>query len=808
ASRLLMPMLSLFGIRQDLRYAVRQIWRQPALSCIVVVTLALGVGASSTAFSILNSFALRPPAYRDVDRLVTVYATEGHGGGRALLPVRAFQAFGNMDVFRAAVGFGSRDFNAASNAAVERVSGAAITGDLFELLGVPLALGRPILATEHQRGAPVAVIGHSVWTRLYGATPDVLGSTILLDGRPYSIVGVAAERFDFPFATAVWVPWTYGAETDPDRGVAVIARLRDDITPAQADAALRSASSLAADTGASRHLTARAEPLHQSMISIKHRNAATALLLATDLVLLVACANLAGLLLASMAGRRHELALRGAIGASRWAIVRQLMVESFVLAAIGGGGGVIIAQWGVDLFVATLGRPAGTGWIEFGVDMRVLLFALGVSVATTIGFGLAPALSASRVDIRGVIAEGSGQVGTGGRARVHRRLLVAGQLAVSLALVAASSSIIASSMGLEDMPTGFEPDGLLRARVTLTGAAYETPAQRLAFVDRAVAAIGASAKVEDLSVASHVPLMDRRIGSARVVVDATRPEQEQPVASVRFVAADYLAMMKIPLRGRPFTRAEAVDLNAHAAIVNETMARRYWPDGDPIGRTIAVVRGEGGGDRVTITVVGVAGDVAQRQLPAVAENQIYLPLAPASELSFVVRAAGDPAGLAGDLRATLASLDPALPVATQTMTDAYAWYVWDRRGQGLVIAALGAIALLLAALGIYGVMSLLVSSRTREIGVRMALGSTPHGILRLMIGAGLKLSATGIAAGLLLAIAATTGLASIFHGLEAFDYGVFALSAGLLGSAALIASWWPSRRAMRVDPMLVLKAER
>jgi len=794
------------SLSQDLRYAVRQMWRQRSFSAIVIVTLALGVGAATTAFSILNAVALKPPSYSDVERLVSVYTSTRDSGGRAPVPAGAVADLSAIGVFQSAVAYATRGVNAGGTASAERLNSAEITGDLFTVLGARFELGRAFLPEEHQEGTQVAVVGHSVWTRLYAASTGVLGSTIVLDGRPHAIVGVAPEGFGFPGATDVWVPFARSASAN--RGVWMIGRLTDGTTVEQADAALQSASSAidAVSRPPDAWRTARIVPLHESLISRKHQNAATVLLIATGLVLVMACANLAGLFLANVAGRRQELALRAAIGAERMCIARLLMTESLVFSAVGGALGVLVAQWGIALFVATLGRPAGAGWMEFGVDRQVLVFALGVSTLAALLFGLAPALTASNVDIRGVLQEGAGQAGTSRRGGRYRRVLVAAQVAVSLALVVASSSVVASSLRLDKIPTGFDGDGLLRARVSLAGPAYEQPAQRLAFVDRVVERLSGP-RVAAISATSHVPLIDRDISATRVIVNPTLPEQQQPIASVRFVAGDYLETMRIPvLRGRSFTVSESRDTRTQAVIVNETMARRHWADADPIGRTVRLAgptRSES-----ELVVIGVVGDVAQRQLPATGENQIYLPLAEARELSIVARAAGDPADLAHDVRAAIAAVDRALPVATQTMREMYGWYGWDRRAQGLVLGAVGTVALLLAALGIYGVMSLLVTHRTREIGVRIALGSTTGAILRLMVGAGLRLASVGMAIGLLLGLAATVGLSAIFFGVQPFDYRVFVFAAGLLGSAALIASWWPARRAMRVNPMVVLKSER
>ena len=705
-------------------------------------------------------------------------------------------------MFEALVGYSPRGFNAGGEASVVRISGAEISGDLLGLLGARPGMGRTFTSEEHTEGADVAIVSHALWTRLFDSDANALGSTIRLDGRPHAIVGVAPAGFGYPGASDVWVPLPGAALSSPEGQVWGIGRLRSGVTVPQADAAMSGISS-SSGTGADAARVIRVTSLHESLISGKHQAAATALLLASGLVLLVACVNLAGLVLASMSARRQELALRAAIGAGRGRMIRLLMTESLVLSGAAGLLGALGAQWGVDLFVAVLGAPTGPAWMEFGVDGAVLLFAIGLSIATTVVFGLAPAIRASRVDIRGVLQEGAGQ-GAGGHGHGHRRTMAVAQIAVSLALVAAAASVVASSLGLERLPTGFDPEGLLGARVSLSGAEYATPAGRLAFIDRVDGRLRSLPGVTGVAAASHIPLMDRQIGSARFLVDPGLPVEGQPVASMRFIGADYLEAMRIPtVRGRSFTNAESRDVESATALVNATMARRYWADGDAVGRRIRLLGNENGD--LDLTIVGIVGDVAQRQLPGVPENQVYLPLAHASELSFVLRTTGEPGLLAPHVRAAVSEADAAMPVTIRTMADAYAWYVWDRRGQGLVLAVLGGVALLLAALGIYGVMSLMVANRRREIGVRMALGSTRPAVRRLVVGASLRLTAVGVAAGLLLGMAATTGLASIFHGVRPFDVRVFLFAGGLLTAVAVLAAWWPARRAMAVDPISVLK---
>jgi len=538
------------------------------------------------------------------------------------------------------------------------------------------------------------------------------------------------------------------------------------------------------------------------MIGTKQRDMALFVLAAAGLVLLVACANLAGLLAAHLGAREYEIALRAAIGAGRLRLVRQLMTESALLAIAGGTLGLIAAQWGVDALALTLGKPQGAEWISFSVDGRVIAFAMAAAAVTAVLFGLAPAFGGTRVDLRGVL-QGDGRT-SGAAPRRGRGLLVAGQLAVSIALVSAAASIVSSSMRFDGIDPGFDRRGILTLRVALAGPAYAQPGQRFAFVDAATARLRSLAGVASVSAASHLPLIDRDVPYASFVVEGTAPSERPPFGSIRFVDAGYIEAMAIPVRrGRPFTTAEARDLRDRAVVINETMARRYWPDRDPLGTRLRL----GGPDDIAgwYTVVGVAGEVTQRQLPAEPENQMYLPLAPAREVSLLIRGAGDAAALAAQARDAVQGLDRSVAVSTNTMTAAYGWYARDRRLQGLVIGALGAIAMLLAGLGVYGVMSILVTGRNREIAIRLALGSSAGGVLRLVLARGLALASGGVAVGLFLAGALTAFLSSIFLGVRAFDPLVLAATIALLGAVTLLSSWWPARRAMRVDPMVTLK---
>jgi putative ABC transport system permease protein len=788
------------NLLRDLRFAARQLTANPGFTAIVLLTLALGTGATTTCFSLLSAFALRPLPFADPDRLVSVRAVERSAGAASAATFDTFKRLGGTSgLFAGEVAHVSRAVTVAGSAAAERVQATEISGDLFALLGRPLQRGRSF--TADQAGTPTAVISHALWARRFGLDPAVVGSALMVDGQLVTITGIAAPKFSFPRGADLWlgpIQWSAG------RPVEVVARLLPDVSIQQADAALRTLP-VGGRSGEQRLTTA--VPLRDVMVAGKHRNATFALLVASGLVLAIACANLAGLLLAHVGARKHEIAVRSALGASRLRLVRQLITESLMLSLAGGALGALVAQWGVDLFVARVGLPREAEWLEFAADLRVLAFALASSMGAALLFGVVPALRGSRVDIRGVLQEDNRTGSSGPRSRRMRAGLVSLQVAVSLGLVAGAASVVISSLSLDAIEPGFNRQGLLAVRAALAGPAFDSPEQRMAFVDEASRTLRALPGVTAVTAVSHVPVGDRDVpfSTFRVAeAGASSEETRQPAASMRFADSGYLEAMGIPLRlGRGFTPAEARDVRGRLLLINDGMAGRYWPDVTPLGARIRLASASAPQD--WYTVIGVVGDVAQRQLPAAPENQLYLPLAHTRDVTLVVRTASDPAALAAGARDAVRRADGTVATSTKTIAEMYQWYTNDRRGQGLVLAVLGFVALLVAALGVYGVIALMVTEGHREIAIRKALGGSNAAVGRLVLGRGLRLASVGIGAGLILAALMTTFLSSIFYGARALDVRVLGLTAALLGAVALAASWWPARTAMRVDPMTVLK---
>ena len=790
-------------ITSDFTCAFRQIARHRAFSAIVIVTLALGIGATTTFFSILNALAFRPLAFPDSDRLVAVRTFERP---RAASSDASYSSV--LDVarstpaLRSAVAFTSRDVNAAGAEGAERSLSSAVSGDLFGLLGASFSIGRPFLAEEHRSHAAVAVISHTFWTRHYAADPLAIGRPVVIDGTALDIVGVAPEGFGFPRDTDIWVVMD---ESAAPPSVGVVGQLQDGVSVAQANVALGASSiDVGSANGRPLSLGVGVIRLREWMTPSKQQGLITAMLFATVLILLIACANLAGLLAAHLGSRRHEIAVRTALGARRSRIVTLLLIESMVLALVGGAFGILVAQWGIALFAATLGKPQGQGWLNFAIDGRVLLFTFGASLATALLFGLLPSIGATRLDLREVLQESVRAVGVAPRGRRLRAILVATQMAVSLGFIAAASAVVVSTRAFETLGPGFAREQLAVLHVTLAGTAYDSAAARMAFVDRASKHVGAIPSVVGVSATSHLPLADRDVSYSRVDLEGADPNGPRRAASLRFVAGDYPSTVGLPIRrGRSFSAAEAADPRTPLVLVNETMARRYWPDADPLGKRLRLP--DSPYRDAWLMIAGVVGDVSQRNPGDDPENQVYLPLAHSRDISFVVRASHDAASIVMPAQRAVASVDSTIPINARTFDDVHAWYVRDRTLQGFVLGSLGLVAMVLAALGVYAVMALLVSHERREFAIRIALGSSNQAVQRLVLGRSLRVAAGGIVAGLILASVMTSLLSRTFFGVRPFDPRIMMGAALLLAATALFASWWPARRAMKLDPMAVLR---
>lgn len=796
-------------LAQDLRSAWRQLARHRSLTLISLVTLGLGIGATTTSFSILQVTTFQSLPFPDAENLVVLEGVDRATGRSTQL---SFPDFVDLtdgsqvgDVFDAAA-YRIRTVVLESAAGEEGpITTAEVSPGFFDVLGVRPTLGRVLSSTARDPSSDLAVVlSHGFHTRHFDGERDALGGTLSLAQQNYHVLGVAPESSAFPSDVDVWIELNPESTARRDeRSFHVIARRSSSLEETQV-ALDRISARLAVDhPDSNRGWAAIATPLGEAL-GKKHRDAATALLFVSALTLCLACLNLANLLLAHASARRHELALRCALGATRTRIVHLLITEGCLLALGGAALGLLLAQWGLASFETFLGAPAGASWMRFELEPRSVAFAAWVALAAGMTFGAACSLQLSETDLRQGLREKGTGAGSGLRGRRFRRALVVGQLALSLTMVVGAGSVVASSLRLTQIDTGFDRERLVSLKVD----GGKDQALNIGDVDSIRDALADLPGVESITVASHAPLIDRRLTYLSVKPESSEGQDLVIPASTRFVDADFHRALGIPiLRGRPFQNYEARDPSSRQALVNPMLAAVLWPDQDPIGQRLQVGDSDGGSaSQPWFTVIGIAGSVSERQLAEPSGYQLTLPMAHAEDLSFVVRAESSP-DLWIEAARNLLSDSGHTVLSVGTMDESMRWYERDRRLQGGVLGALGLVALLLGTLGVYGSMALRVNEQTREIGVRMALGSSRHAIVRRVLGQALGLAMRGMAWGLPLAAAFGIVLSSLFSEVKVLDpwptLGVLALLSG----AALVAAYRPARRAAEVDPIVALRAD-
>ena len=810
-------------LRRDLGQATRSWLRQPAFTLAAALTLAVGIGANSAVFSLVRAVVLRPLPYQEPERLVSLYST---GPGRAREP---FSAPDFLDLQRqnrtlaGMAGYGGWGVNLTGRGDAERLQGLWATAGFLRLLGVPPALGRgPLPEEERAGGAKVVVLTHGLWQRLFGGDVTVLGTPVHLSGDAYTVIGVLPAGFALPGGREAELLVPLALEADPRREVRLsgfmraVARLGPGMTAGQAQADLSGiASRLAAEhpeTNAAR-TGVSAPSLHEDVVG---RVRPTLLVAqgAVGLVLLVACANLASLLLARAAARRREMAVRAALGAGRGRLARQVLTESVLLSAAGGVLGVLLAVALMRAFLA-FGPAELPRARTLQLDLGVLAFTAGVSLFAGLAFGLAPALQAARSDPQaGLGAGGRGTTGGGARAGL-RRALVLGQVAVSLVLLAGAGLLVKSLMRLQAVDPGYRTDGLITMRVSLPRARYAKREALAAFHDQLAPRLGAIPGVEAAAAASVAPLTPWR-ATVNLTVEGRRapPPEDVPLANYRAVDEGYFAAVGVPLlRGRAFARTDAPG-GAEVAVVNRTLADRYWPQGDAVGARVRIDDDPRG--RV-LEIVGVAGDVKHYALDDAPSLDVYVPYAQAPQsvavwlansTSWVLRSRLDARLLAPAVRREVEAVDADVAAsAIRGMEDALADTVAPRRFNVVLLQAFAVVAVLLAASGIYAVTAYLAALRTRELGVRVALGARRREILSLVLAQGMAPVAGGLVLGLALSLGFARLLEGMLFGVAARDPATFALAPALLAVAAAAASGLPALRAARLDPVRALRVE-
>jgi predicted permease len=806
---------------QDIRYCTRSLRKTPLFTLVALIALAIGIGANAAIFSVVNAVLLRPLPYASPDRLVMVWQSLPKMGQERLgaSPPDYIDYRDRNRAFENMAGFESLDFNLAGEGTPERIKAARVTSSLFPTLGVATLLGRTISISEDQQGADkVVVLGYSLWKRRYNSDRTVLGRTITLDDQPYTVIGVMPDSFNFPFKgvpfserSELWVPWAFSEHEKQARAesfdVRIIARLKKNVSLAQAQTDVaRIAQEFQRENpqifNGSTYVVASVSPFFADVAG-KVRPILLTLLGAVGFVLLIACANVSNLLLARATVRGREFAIRTAIGASPSRLVRQLLTESIVLGLAGGTLGLLLAYWLVSLIVK-FGPEQVPRIQEASVDPWVLSFASLLSLIAGVLFGLVPAFQAARLNLNQALKESAQQSGQGGGRIRHRDALVVFETASAVLLLLGAGLLINSFIRVMRVPPGFDPENVLVARTYFDRTRYPKPAIRAATEQEMTRRLAALPGVQTVGLASHLPLADeRQIG---FLIEG-RPKNEYHWADNTLINSDYFRAMGIPLiKGRAFTDEDRPGSN-NAVVINEAMARQYFSGQDPLGRQIRW------GGRLPFTIVGVVADVKVSALDAATNPMVYMSRnqvesGASAQAVFVLRAEGDTLALASGARNEIWAVDKDLPVYDiRTMRQIVAESLEQRRFIVLLLSSFAGVALLLAALGLYGVIAYSVTQRTREMGLRVALGAVPRDLLMMVLKSGFRLAALGIAAGLMAGLALTRLLANMLFGIRAIDVPTFFAVGVILFSAALLASYLPARRAAKVDPMVALRYE-
>ena len=806
------------GVGQDLRFALRTLRKSPAFVAVAVLCLGLGIGANAAIFSVVNAVLLRPLPYAAPDSLVRLYETQPARGpnwtGSVSWPNYRDWAEGARS-FQHLVALEGRSKNLSGPDGAERVAATAATGNLFQALGVQPLLGRPFLPGEDAPGAaPVVVLGEGLWRRRFGADPGVLGKTLTLDGSAVTVVGVMPASFRFPPTSRAelylpFVPSEQVATQRGSHGLQVVGKLAPGATLEQANAELKGLARRIeqAHPDSQTGRSAMAVSLTQTVVQ-GVQPALLVLLGAVVLVLLIACANVANLLLARGAGRQHEVAVRLALGASRLHIIRQLLVESLVLSLAGTVLGVLLARWGLDALASLTERaiPRAEG---IGLDAGVLLFLLAVSVGSALLFGLAPALQSARTDLRGSLNEvGTKATGSGSHRRFRSGLVVA-EIALSLVLLVGAGLLVRTFVSILSTDPGLRAEGVLTAHLAIPSERYRegeaAPRLLAPVLERTRALPG----VQAAGMISMLPIQSAWTnGGYAVEGEPPPPAGQEPIAEFRGTSPGFFATLGIPLlAGRDFLETDGGKAEPLPIIVNQALAQKHFGAQDAVGKQLRV------GDTLA-TIVGVVGDVRQAGLHLAPLAEIHMPYNHAelaawlSDMTLVLESPLPPESLAASVRGAVRSVDADQPVyEVLTMEEVIERSVASRRLNLLLLGTFAIIALVLAAAGLYGVISYLVAQRTRELGIRMALGAQRGDVVRLVMRQGAGLTAWGIGMGLLGALALSKLVESLLYGVSARDPVTFAALALLLGAIALLAAYLPARRAAKVDPVLAIKGE-
>ena len=807
------------NLLQDLRYGVRMLAKNPGFTAVAVLTLALGIGANTAIFSVVNTVLLRPLPFHDPEKIVVV-GQEWMGGLGDFSPADFLDVQAQNHSFEQMAAYRSWNYNLTAGDRPERIHGEVVTTNFFDLLGVKPVLGRALLPED---GGPnkhnTVIISYGLWQRYFGGKDSVLGEKVSLSGEPYEIIGVMPKGFSFPEEAELWMgprysvpehPLRMGVDPATMRGAHyfdAFARLRPSVSIEQARADL----SVVFKDVVRAHSDSELKDANPWVVTLHEtevgnvRPALLVLLGAVGLVLLIACANVASLILARGVKRQRELAVREALGASRGRVIRQLLTESILLAFLGGGLGVLIAFWGFAPLARTI--PEGLrGLVQPVLDLRVFAFTALLSLVAGIVFGLAPAITGSRTELLGTLKEGGRGVAQG---RHHaQEMLIVAETAVALVLLVGAGLLLKSFSRLLSVNFGFDPGHVLTMQIFLPQTRYGKPAERDAFVKQAMANIESLPGVQSATVATRLPLVPGSSTRGIMIEGRTYPpDQEGEVISPNYsvISPDFFKVLRVPLlAGREFARGDDA-AKTPVLVINRAMAQAFWPSENPIGKRLRM-----GTNEKWMKIVGVVGNVRQHQLGEPPRPMMYAPYAqdPWPFMDIAVRTSQEPAGVASDVQRAIQTVDKDEPVYNvRTMEEIVSRSVSSRRFMLVLVGLFATLALILTAVGIYGVISFAVSQRTHEIGVRMALGARHQDVLKLVVRRGMFLSLVGLAAGVVAALALTRFLASLLYEIKPTDAMTFAGVAAILAAVSFAANYIPARRATRVDPMVALRYE-
>jgi putative ABC transport system permease protein len=808
---------------QDIRYGARVLLKHKGFTVVAVLTLALGIGANTAIFSVVNELLLRPLPYRNADQLVMVWEVTSKGRGENPTSRTNFRTWREQSKsFESMAAFTDQRLNLTGGGEPEEVAAQLATPELFHVLGIEPILGRGMTEEDARPGAPnVTVLSYGLWQRRFGSDPKIIDKPIMLNGSPFTVIGVMPansqlyikKRSSTGRPADLWAVLDMPTEGDAaihGRFLSVVGRLKPGATLEQADAEIKTIEARLGedDPSHSKGWSAQAIPLREQFVG-NVRPALLILLGAVGFVLLIACANVANLLLSRAAAREKEIALRTALGASRMRVVRQLLTESVLLALAGGLLGLLFAWWGISALVMISPRDL-INLQGVGINAAVLLWTLAITLVTGIIFGLAPALEATRLNLNDALKEGGkGAGGQGSRSQRLRSILVIAEVALALVLLVSAGLLVKSFVRLQKIETGFDTENVLTMVLRLPASKYKEDSQMVAYFRQASERIGPLPGVRSVGIVNYLPLYGGPGTGTSFTIEG-RPElppEQRLSTEVRAVDHGYFNTMGIPvLRGRNFTDIEDREAR-HVVLISESLARKHFPGEDPIGKHIAVNIF----DKPNPTeIIGIVGDVKYGSLTDEAEPTAYFPH---SELTYpfmtlVIRTNGDPAAMAPAVERELRMIDPDQPVSdVRTMNQVMADTRARARFNTLLLGLFAGLATLLAAVGIFGVMNYSVALRTREIGIRMALGAQPARVLMLILKQGLLLTLIGIGIGLAGALTLTRVMSSLLFGVEATDPVTLAAIALLLMIVSLIACYIPARRATHIDPMIALRYE-